>query len=109
MNKSRKRMSIKDFRRLGYLQEANRLFFHRIGLDLEVITNQETGEEKLLAVWDYRDSGGVIFTEYDQEKAKEVFLEIEQRKASRAEMLECDDNGIQITNLGANWTGKQSK
>lgn len=30
------RIDIKEFRELGYLQEVNRLFFHRLGLALEV-------------------------------------------------------------------------
>jgi hypothetical protein len=50
-----KRMDIKEFREKGYLQEANRLFFHPLGLALEVIINEETGEEKLGGIWDFRD------------------------------------------------------
>lgn len=44
-----KRMDIAEFRKLGYLQEANRLFFHPLGLELQLslATNQ-------LSVMDYR-------------------------------------------------------
>lgn len=32
-----KRMNIKEFRELGYLQEANRQFFHPLGIALEIV------------------------------------------------------------------------
>lgn len=57
-----KKMDIKEFRAKGYLQEINRQFLHRLGLGLEVIIDDETGEEKLGGVWDYRDDPeGIIF------------------------------------------------
>ncbi|MFW6247409.1 MAG: hypothetical protein ACOC22_04550 [bacterium] len=49
-----KRMNIKEFRKEGYLQEANRQFFHPLGLALEIII-EENGEEKLGGIWDFRD------------------------------------------------------
>ena len=42
-----KRIDIKEFRAKGFLQEVNREFFHPLGLALEVIINDETGEESL--------------------------------------------------------------
>ena len=57
-----KRIDIKEFRERGYLQEANRRFFHPLGLALEVTINDETGEETLSGVWDYReDPEGITF------------------------------------------------
>ena len=50
-----KRMDIKEFRNLGYLQEVNRQFFHPLGLALEVIIDDESGNERLGGIWDYRD------------------------------------------------------
>ena len=50
-----KRIPIKEFREKGYLQEVNRLFFHQLGLALEVVVDEETGDERLGGVWDYRD------------------------------------------------------
>ena len=50
-----KRMDIKEFRESGLLAELNRTFLHPLGLALEVIIDDETGEEKLGGVWDYRD------------------------------------------------------
>jgi hypothetical protein len=37
----RKRMSVKEFREAGYLQELNRRFLHPLGLALEVVVNEE--------------------------------------------------------------------
>lgn len=49
-----KRMSIKEFRESGLLQEINRLFLHPLGLALEIII-EEDGTEKLGGIWDYRE------------------------------------------------------
>lgn len=50
-----KRIDIKEFKEKGFLQEVNRLFFHPLGLALEVSTNAEDGTTSLSSVWDYRD------------------------------------------------------
>jgi hypothetical protein len=56
-----KRISIKEFREKGYLQEINRLFLHRLGLAVEVII-EENGEERLGGIWDYReDPEGITY------------------------------------------------
>ena len=61
MDKEIKRIDIKEFRELGYLQEANRLFFHPLGLALEIV-QEEDGSERLGGVWDYReDPEGMAF------------------------------------------------
>ena len=39
-----KRMSIKEFREKGYLQELNRQFLHPLGLALEIIINEDGSE-----------------------------------------------------------------
>jgi len=49
-----RRMPIEEFREHGFLQEANRLFFHPLGLALEVVI-EDNGEERLGGIWDYRD------------------------------------------------------
>jgi hypothetical protein len=49
-----KRMNIKEFHELGFLQEANRQFFHPLGLALEVSIDDD-GNYILGGVWDYRD------------------------------------------------------
>jgi hypothetical protein len=68
-----KRIDIKDFREIGYLQELNRRFLHPLGLALEVVVDNETGEETLGGIWDYRDDPeGMIFDEIDEVKAADI-------------------------------------
>lgn len=57
-----KRIPIKEFRDLGYLQEVNRLFLHPHGLALEVVVNED-GTESLGGVWDSRDDPEGIYFE----------------------------------------------
>jgi hypothetical protein len=70
-----KRMDIKEFRELGFIQEINRRLLHPCGLALEVIVDLDTGATSLGGVWDYRDDPeGMAFGEdvLDVEKAKSV-------------------------------------
>jgi len=57
------RLTVAEFRDAGFLQEANRLFFHPRGLALEV--SEQTDEDVVFftgAVWDYRDDPeGVVY------------------------------------------------
>lgn len=55
-----KKMSVKEFRELGYVQELNRQFLHPLGLALEVTVNRD-GTESFSGVWDYRDDPEGIF------------------------------------------------
>jgi len=58
-----KRIDIKEFREKGFLQEANRMFFHPLGLALEIEISDD-GTESLGGVWDYRhDPEGMLFSE----------------------------------------------
>lgn len=67
-----KRIDIKEFREIGYLQELNRRFLHPLGLALEIVIDSETGEERLGGIWDYRDDPeGMLFDEVDEVKAAE--------------------------------------
>lgn len=92
----RKRIDIKEFRERGYLQEANRLFFHPLGLALEIIIDEETGEEKLGGVWDSRDDPeGILFTEWDYQKSVDILRELLERRKVRAKLPECSEEGIQ--------------
>ena len=97
MVQKRKKMSVKEFRAKGYLQEVNRLLLHRLGLALEVMVDTESGEERFGEVWDSReDPEGIVFMEYDQVKAKRIALEYELRKDIRAQLPECNKNGLQV-------------
>jgi hypothetical protein len=74
MDKEIKKMSVKEFREQGYLQEINRLFLHPLGLALEVNLNED-GSEAFGEVWDYRDDPeGMIYGEdiIDLEKALRI-------------------------------------
>lgn len=67
-----KRMDIKEFRETGFLHEANRLFFHPLGLALEV-HQDEDGTETLSGVWDYRDDPeGIMMGAVDPAKVEAV-------------------------------------
>jgi hypothetical protein len=70
-----KRIDIKEFREKGYLFEANRKFFHPLGLALE-INIDEDGNESLGGVWDYRDDPeGMLYNDsiMSSEAAKTKF------------------------------------
>ena len=57
-----KRIDIAEFRSEGYLQEVNRRFLHPLGLALEIVIDDDTGESSLGGVWDYRDDPeGIVF------------------------------------------------
>jgi len=63
-----KRMDVKEFREMGLLQEVNRLFFHPLGLALEVVVADD-GSESLGGIWDYRDDPeGMLYGELDKDK-----------------------------------------
>ncbi len=104
-----KRMDITEFRDLGYLQEVNRLFFHPLGLALEVViercaecegrgTDDEgpcpecdgAGKtERLGGVWDSReDPEGFFFADsVDPDKISHVKAEFEKRSGRREALL----------------------
>lgn len=95
--KQRKRIDIKEFQEFGYLQEANRLFFHSLGLALEVIVDEETGSVTLGGVWDSRaDPEGILFTAINYDKFKRVADERIRRRGMRMNLPECNSKGIQV-------------
>ena len=94
-----KRIDIKEFQERGYLQEANRLFFHHLGLALEVIVDDKDGSVKLGGVWDSReDPEGIVFDEFDQDKADFVWKERMSRLEARIRLGCCSAMGIQHSN-----------
>ena len=98
------RISAKEFRRLGFLQEVNRKFFHPLGLALEIIVNDEDLTETLGGIWDYRDDPeGNFFSEDAISQQAINYVEslreskIEARKAIQEEYeVKIDENGVQI-------------
>lgn len=84
-----KKMSPREFRELGYLQELNRRFLHPLGLAIEIAIDKD-GVERFGGVWDYRDDPeGLIFAPgvIDPDKALRIQMEAEQKKATRKKLL----------------------
>lgn len=79
------KMDINEFRDFGFLQEVNRIFFHPLGLALEVIL-YEDGSARLGGVHDYRDDPeGVIYGEQtlDVDKMRRVSALRDQKSFTR--------------------------
>ena len=92
MSEDIKFINVKEFREQGFLQEANRLFFHRLGLALSVQINDD-GTESFGGIWDYReDPEGIAYGEgvLSVKKAENVLTLFESKTASREEILGFD-------------------
>lgn len=84
-----KKISTKDFREQGYLQELNRQFLHPLGLALEVKVDA-AGEEHFGEVWDYRDDPeGMIYGPgmIDATKTDRIRHEQHEKANSRRQLL----------------------
>lgn len=102
-----KRMSVKEFRESGYLQELNRRFLHPLGLAIEV-NQEEDGTETFGGVWDYRDEEEGIYYDLansDEERIKRfskneqfVFDEMMKRSDKRMEMFDSNIEPIPVKN-----------
>lgn len=80
-------MSVREFRKKGYLQELNRQFLHPLGLAIEVRVEQD-GTETFGGLWDYRsDSEGICYDTIDEEKAAYIIEQQEERAIARQEAL----------------------
>lgn len=86
-NNNIRKMDVREFRELGYLQELNRRFLHPLGLALEVVQNDD-GTEELGDVWDCReDPEGLMFAPgtIDFDKARRIHEEGEIKYRVRHE------------------------
>jgi hypothetical protein len=62
----------------------NRQFLHPLGLALEVIINDETGEETLGGIWDYRDDPeGMFFNDLSKDLNYEKAYNVEKEKIKK--------------------------
>jgi len=92
-------MSIDEFVHEGYLQEVNRLFFHPLGMALEVVVDGD-GDYFLGGIWDYRgEPGGILFEpplvdEDAVRKARTVNEQLMQNYEERLNIL--DGSFIQL-------------
>lgn len=99
-----KRINIKEFVEEGFLQEANRQFFHPLGLALEVIVEDDPSKEwRLGGVWDYRDdTEGILYGVGDlaerERKAVNVVKARREKLSRRAALDCCDLEGVQYPN-----------
>jgi hypothetical protein len=84
-----KKITAKEFREKGYLQELNRRFLHPLGLALEVIINEEDESEQFGSVWVADDDEGWVFgnPSPDKEKADSFQELINERHVKRKEAL----------------------
>lgn len=94
-------LDLNEFRNDGFLQEANRKFFHPLGLAISVIVDDETGEVTGLGpVWDYRDDAEGMFYGPDMINPEKV-EKIEELRKSKVEFRKSiedvvtDDEGVQ--------------
>jgi len=92
-----KRMDIKEFQDAGYLQEVNRMFFHPLGLALEVARNDEDGSMTLSGVRDNRDDPeGMIFDDFDPLKSARISGERIAKIEARKVLGCCNEVGVQV-------------
>ena len=83
-------MDLQEFVDVGFLQEANRQFFHPLGLALEVSCSDPDGRYDTLRVWDCRDDPeGVVFGDgmLDLDKRRRVTLEDARHVEARIRMF----------------------
>lgn len=84
-----KYLDIKEFRESGLLAELNRIFFHPLGLALE-ISVEDDGTEKLSGIWDYRDDPeGMLYSKehFPTKKIKKAQEFIKQKHEQRMKVL----------------------
>src|ERR1700744_1597768 len=99
MSNEIKYMDIDEFADDGFLQEANRQFFHPLGLALEVSDPNQTGKYDTIRIWDYReDPEGMLFgyNLLSAEKAQTVDEERLKHLATRIALADVDARGIQL-------------
>lgn len=83
-----KYMDIEEFRELGFLQEANRQFFHPLGLALEVVVDAD-GTWRLGGIQDYRDDpeGYLFASGGDADKQARVSAEYDRHRLVRQRLM----------------------
>jgi len=86
-----KSIDLAEFRRLGYLQELNRYFLHRLGLAMAIMCNDD-GSETFAGISDHREvPGGVAFVDLTDgdasARASFIITEIEKRAPDRCKLF----------------------
>jgi hypothetical protein len=93
-------LDLNEFRNGGFLQEANRKFFHPLGLALSVIVEEDGTVTGLGPVWDYRDEEEGMFYGPDMINPEKIEKIEELRKSKvefrkKVEDVTTDDEGVQ--------------
>ncbi len=96
-----KYMDFNEFIEFGFLHEANRKFFHPLGLALEMIADEDGRVTGFGKIWDYRgDSEGMFFGEnmLDQKKIDNVEKLRVSKLLNRSlhPDFKCDLDGVQV-------------
>ena len=92
-------IDMQKFIDMGYLQEANRQFFHPLGLALEA-TYQKDGTFVLLHIWDYRDDKeGMTFIALDSKEIQERADNVEKLRKKHAKIRK-EKYGWEIQPIG---------
>lgn len=77
-----KMIDIGEFCKRGYLQEANRRFFHPLGMAL-VVEDDGNGNCKLVGVTDHRnDPEGIVFAPGEIDRTK--YETVDEERAAKA-------------------------
>jgi hypothetical protein len=81
-------MELQEFLDGGFLQEANRHFFHPLGLALSVVTDEDGTVTGFGEIWDYRDDPeGIYFAEGVASAEKRDNVAATQKDISRLRAL----------------------
>ena len=89
-----KKISIKEFREFGFLQEVNRQFFHPLGLALEIKIDDDENEY-LGDIWDFReDPEGIIYGEVNEELHKARIEKFNRVKEFQKEKFKLRENTL---------------
>lgn len=90
-------IDFKEFVDEGFLQEANRQFFHPLGLAISVEFNEDGEPLGFGGIWDYRDDPEGLY--YDPGWMKEVLSEA-QEKAAKVQALRDSKSDYRQEHLG---------
>jgi hypothetical protein len=110
LDSERNVMDLNEFIDGGYLQEANRLFFHPLGIALCVMFEEKSGRALTLhSVWDSRDDPEGIAYGYEgdaqidvmNERALKIWRERKAHAEARATLFGQEPSGDQF------WDGVQ--
>jgi hypothetical protein len=94
-------MDLREFYELGFLQEANRLFFHPRGLALEMNFDDETDEVTISGIWDYRDDEeGIMFSGWGDDAVQRRDNIEEERRSHIMARMRMLNNGSEIQEVG---------